>query len=164
MTKQVSVPLAPLLAAEEEEDGTLGAAAAAAAGVRVERVRKDLGALSSEQRLAAVQQDAPELLQLIAELREGLTEVRSRVGPLLKEVSEGARGAAQRSAAQRSAAWGRPHQRRARRVLAGPRQGAARRCWCLLRHSANLPCLPASPPNGSRACRCGRATWLRRRA
>ncbi|PSC73947.1 Something about silencing 10 [Micractinium conductrix] len=74
---------------EEEEDGTLGAAAAAAAGVRVERVRKDLGALSSEQRLAAVQQDAPELLQLIAELREGLTEVRSRVGPLLKEVRQG---------------------------------------------------------------------------
>jgi hypothetical protein len=54
--------------------------------VAVERVAKDLSGLSAEQRLAAVQQDAPELLQLIAELREGLTEVRSRVGPLLKEV------------------------------------------------------------------------------
>ena len=72
-------------AADEEE--TLGAAAAAAAGgMQVERVAKDLGSLSSEQRLAAVQRDAPELLQLIAELREGLTEVRSRVGPLLNEV------------------------------------------------------------------------------
>jgi hypothetical protein len=54
--------------------------------MQVERVAKDLGSLSSEQRLAAVQRDAPELLQLIAELREGLTEVRSRVGPLLNEV------------------------------------------------------------------------------
>ncbi|KAL4853965.1 Neuroguidin [Chlorella vulgaris] len=75
----------------DEEGATLGAAAAAAAGgeVAVERVAKDLSGLSAEQRLAAVQQDAPELLQLIAELREGLTEVRSRVGPLLKEVREG---------------------------------------------------------------------------
>lgn len=75
--------------AEEDEEGpTLGKAAAAAGdgGVQVERVQRDLSALSSEQRLAAVQQDAPELLQLIAELREGLTEVRSRVGPLLREV------------------------------------------------------------------------------
>jgi hypothetical protein len=54
--------------------------------VAVERVAKDLSGLSAEERLAAVQQDAPELLQLIAELREGITEVRSRVGPLLQEV------------------------------------------------------------------------------
>lgn len=73
------------LPAADEEGATLGRAAAAGGAV-VERVAKDLSSLTREQRLAAVQQDAPELLQLIAELREGLTEVRSRVGPLLKEV------------------------------------------------------------------------------
>ena len=90
---QLSLTVVSLLctaaAAAADEEETLGAAAAAAAaagGMQVERVAKDLGSLTSEQRLAAVQRDAPELLQLIAELREGLTEVRSRVGPLLNEV------------------------------------------------------------------------------
>ncbi|PRW45524.1 Something about silencing 10 [Chlorella sorokiniana] len=74
---------------ESDEEGPTLGRAAAAGGAVVERVAKDLSSLTREQRLAAVQQDAPELLQLIAELREGLTEVRSRVGPLLKEVREG---------------------------------------------------------------------------
>jgi U3 small nucleolar RNA-associated protein 3 len=33
--------------------------------------------------------DAPELLALLAELKESLTEVRGRIGPVLREVSSG---------------------------------------------------------------------------
>ena len=47
----------------DEEGPTLGRAAAAGGAV-VERVAKDLSSLTREQRLAAVQQDAPELLQV----------------------------------------------------------------------------------------------------
>ncbi len=54
--------------------------------VTVERVERDLDGLSAEQKLEAVMSDAPELLALIGELRSGLAEVRSRVGPLFKEV------------------------------------------------------------------------------
>lgn len=53
----------PLLPPADEEGPTLGRAAAAGGAV-VERVAKDLSSLTREQRLAAVQQDAPELLQV----------------------------------------------------------------------------------------------------
>ncbi|GAB4821287.1 hypothetical protein N2152v2_008333 [Parachlorella kessleri] len=72
------------------EEPTLGAAAALAGnGMEVERVGKEVGALSAEERAAAALRDAPELLALLGELRGCLAEVRSRVGPLLKEVREG---------------------------------------------------------------------------
>ncbi len=54
--------------------------------VQVEEVEKDLGALTTEQQRAAVMADAPELAALLADLQSSLAEVRSRVGPLLKEV------------------------------------------------------------------------------
>ncbi|WIA21610.1 hypothetical protein OEZ85_000794 [Tetradesmus obliquus] len=70
--------------------GDLAAAGAAgAAGVEVETVAKDLGALTAEEQLAVVMADAPELLSLLEELKACLAEVRSRVGPLLREVSAG---------------------------------------------------------------------------
>ncbi len=52
----------------------------------MEEVEKDLGAMTSEQQRAAVMADAPELAALLADLQSSLAEVRSRVGPLLKEV------------------------------------------------------------------------------
>lgn len=55
-------------------------------GVAVEAVGKDVSALSAAERADAVLRDAPELLVLLGELRQCLAEVRSRVGPLLKEV------------------------------------------------------------------------------
>ena len=53
----------------------------------VERLERDAGGLTDEQRMAAVMADAPELTALLSELRGSLAEVRSHVGPLLKEVS-----------------------------------------------------------------------------
>jgi hypothetical protein len=52
----------------------------------VEEVEKDLGAMTTQEQRAAVMQDAPELAALLADLQSSLAEVRSRVGPLLKEV------------------------------------------------------------------------------
>lgn len=53
----------------------------------VERLDRDEGALTDEQRLSAIMADAPELAALLSELQGSLAEVRSHVGPVLKEVS-----------------------------------------------------------------------------
>ena len=55
-------------------------------GVTVERLERDVGALTDEQRLSAVMADAPELAALLGELQGSLAEVRSHVGPVLREV------------------------------------------------------------------------------
>lgn len=52
----------------------------------VERLERDVGALTDEQRLSAVMTDAPELAALLGELQGSLAEVRSHVGPVLREV------------------------------------------------------------------------------
>ena len=49
-------------------------------------MQKDLGDMSTEEQRAAVMRDAPELAALLADLQSSLAEVRSRLGPLLKEV------------------------------------------------------------------------------
>ena len=59
---------------------------AARGDVEVEEVQKDLGGMSTEEQRAAVMRDAPELAALLADLQSSLAEVRSRLGPLLKEV------------------------------------------------------------------------------
>lgn len=56
-------------------------------GVAVERLERDVDALTDEQRLSAVMADAPELAALLQELQGSLAEVRSHVGPVLREVS-----------------------------------------------------------------------------
>jgi hypothetical protein len=50
--------------------------------------------MQTEEQLAVVMADAPELLSLLDELKACLAEVRSRVGPLLREVSAGGLGTA----------------------------------------------------------------------
>ena len=60
--------------------------AQAEAGVEVEVVEKDVDTLDEQAQRAAVAADAPELSALLGELRANLTEVRTRVGPLVKEV------------------------------------------------------------------------------
>lgn len=60
---------------------------AARGDVEVEEVKKDVGAMTTEEQRAVVMQDAPELAALLADLQSSLAEVRGRVGPLLKEVS-----------------------------------------------------------------------------
>ncbi|KAK9904141.1 hypothetical protein WJX75_005357 [Coccomyxa subellipsoidea] len=83
----------PETSEDEDEDvgiETLGNMAAAGRGaMQVEEVEKDLGAMTTEQQRAAVMADAPELAALLADLQSSLAEVRSRVGPLLKEVRAG---------------------------------------------------------------------------
>jgi len=54
--------------------------------MEIEEVQKDLGAMTTEEQRAAVMRDVPELAALLADLQSSLAEVRSRVGPLLKEV------------------------------------------------------------------------------
>ena len=58
-------------------------------GPAVEAVSRDLAGMTDEQQLAAVTADAPELAALLQQLHAGLTEVRTRVGPLLQQVSAG---------------------------------------------------------------------------
>lgn len=52
----------------------------------VERLERDVDALTHEQQLSAVMADAPELAALLGELQGSLAEVRSHVGPVLREV------------------------------------------------------------------------------
>ncbi|DBA96237.1 TPA: hypothetical protein ACH3X3_002431 [Trebouxia sp. C0006] len=81
----------------DKEDETMGAKARQANGVAssaanaptVERLERDEGALTDEQRMSAVMADAPELAALLSELQGSLAEVRSHVGPVLKEVRGG---------------------------------------------------------------------------
>lgn len=54
----------------------------------VERLERDSGGLTDEQRMAAVMADAPELAALLSELQGSLAEVRSHVGPVLNEVKQ----------------------------------------------------------------------------
>jgi len=63
-----------------------GVASSAANAPTVERLERDEGALTDEQRMSAVMADAPELAALLSELQGSLAEVRSHVGPVLKEV------------------------------------------------------------------------------
>lgn len=59
--------------------------------MEVETVEKDLDALGDDAQRAAIQRDAPELEALLGELRHNLSEVRGRIGPLIKEVRSGVR-------------------------------------------------------------------------
>ena len=52
----------------------------------VERLERNAGGLTQEQRMAAVMADAPELAALLSELQGSLAEVRSHIGPVLNEV------------------------------------------------------------------------------
>ena len=54
--------------------------------VEVEEVEKRVDALSAEEQHAAVLADAPELEALLADLQASLADVRTRVGPLVREV------------------------------------------------------------------------------
>ena len=56
----------------------------------VERLDRDVDAFTDEQRLSAVMADAPELAALLGELQGSLAEVRSHVGPVLREVTPAA--------------------------------------------------------------------------
>ena len=58
-----------------------------AQAVTVERLEHDANGLTSEQRMAAVMADAPELAALLSELQASLAEVRHHVDPVLKEVA-----------------------------------------------------------------------------
>ncbi|GFR45262.1 hypothetical protein Agub_g6368 [Astrephomene gubernaculifera] len=63
-----------------------------AAQVQVEAVERDLAALGDEARMSALLADAPELLSLLQDLQESLSEVRHRVSPLLSELRDGGLG------------------------------------------------------------------------
>ena len=54
--------------------------------VEVEEVARE--PITSDQQEAAIRADAPELEDLLGNLRNGLDEVRSVVAPLLKEVTQ----------------------------------------------------------------------------
>ena len=55
--------------------------------VHVERLQRDgAAALGTAEARALVERDAPELLALLEELKDSLSELRSRVGPVLAQV------------------------------------------------------------------------------
>eukprot|EP01024_Parvocaulis_polyphysoides_P064646 TRINITY_DN7526_c0_g2_i1.p1 TRINITY_DN7526_c0_g2~~TRINITY_DN7526_c0_g2_i1.p1 ORF type:complete len:731 (+),score=195.53 TRINITY_DN7526_c0_g2_i1:57-2195(+) len=57
--------------------------------VHMESVEADLEQIPEEEKLAAVQRDAPELIVLLKDLSSCLEEVRQKVGPLFSEVQQG---------------------------------------------------------------------------
>eukprot|EP00271_Cylindrocystis_brebissonii_P002772 TRINITY_DN13573_c0_g1_i1.p1 TRINITY_DN13573_c0_g1~~TRINITY_DN13573_c0_g1_i1.p1 ORF type:complete len:875 (-),score=338.73 TRINITY_DN13573_c0_g1_i1:369-2879(-) len=57
--------------------------------VAVEEVQKDLSALSTEEQMAVVMSDAPELVGLLDDLKKSLDELRTKVEPLLAQVKAG---------------------------------------------------------------------------
>ena len=59
------------------------------------------GVLTDEQK-AAILEDAPELATLLQDLHSSLTEVRTRIGPLVKEVSQTGLGRSQTRSQARS--------------------------------------------------------------
>lgn len=63
-----------------------GVASSGVQAPTVERLERDERAMTDEQRMSAVMADAPELAALLSELQGSLAEVRSHVGPVLKEV------------------------------------------------------------------------------
>ena len=59
------------------------------AGVPTERIVKQVSSMTAAEKLEAVQSDAPELLSMLSDLKVNISEVRSRVAPLLHEVKDG---------------------------------------------------------------------------
>ncbi|KAL2629616.1 hypothetical protein R1flu_014302 [Riccia fluitans] len=55
----------------------------------VEKVKKDLDALTKEEKMNVVLSHAPELVGLLNELRQGLDELRTKVQPLIHKVKDG---------------------------------------------------------------------------
>mmetsp|Transcript_21909 Transcript_21909/g.59989 ORF Transcript_21909/g.59989 Transcript_21909/m.59989 type:complete len:720 (-) Transcript_21909:99-2258(-) len=60
------------------------------AAAMVEKVERDLAGLSKEERRAILENDSPELMALLADLRRHLAEVRQRLLPLREKVRSGA--------------------------------------------------------------------------
>ncbi|KAL6180688.1 hypothetical protein ACLB2K_047348 [Fragaria x ananassa] len=54
-----------------------------------EEVKKDLNALSKEEQLSVLNNTAPELVGLLAELNDALEELKNRVDPILSKVRKG---------------------------------------------------------------------------
>ena len=54
----------------------------------IESVGKDLASLSKEEKLQLLEQDSPELLELLADLEKRIDEVKNHVVPLLKKYAQ----------------------------------------------------------------------------
>jgi len=59
--------------------------------VTVEAVKKDISALSKEEQMELLMSDAPELVALVTELRDGLHELHTKIQPVMEKVKDGLR-------------------------------------------------------------------------
>ncbi|CAK9221969.1 unnamed protein product [Sphagnum troendelagicum] len=57
--------------------------------VTVEAVKKDISALSKEEQMELLMSDAPELVALVTELRDGLHELHTKIQPVMDKVKDG---------------------------------------------------------------------------
>ncbi|CAK9220741.1 unnamed protein product [Sphagnum troendelagicum] len=57
--------------------------------VTVEAVKKDISALSKEEQMELLMSDAPELVALVTELRDGLNELHTKIQPVMDKVKDG---------------------------------------------------------------------------
>ena len=64
-------------------------AVAGAGGAAVERVERNLAELSASERLAILADEAPEVLELLADLQAKVAEIRASVRPVLDRAADG---------------------------------------------------------------------------
>lgn len=67
---------------DEDEDAILEADK----GVQIEKIRKDISSLSTEDKLQLLEEESPELLQFLQDFQQNITQVTEKMKPLLLQV------------------------------------------------------------------------------
>ena len=55
----------------------------------IEKVTRDVGSLTREEKLELIQKDSPELFTLLDSLKEKISELRNKLHPLIRRIRDG---------------------------------------------------------------------------